>query len=348
MSTNVFGLDDGSGWQDHFESDEVLRALAEKIGEQQRRVAASAPGLHGQVDRGQHQKRLLAARGTLRLSDQVPPALQRGPFATPFELPVACRFSNGQPCPFSDHAADVRGVALKFFSPLGAESDLLMTNQGGRSHARDAQEFMAFADLLVARIEGGTGAALKELREELHDHKLSIPELMRMAGSLFKETTLHKVTSLTTEHYWGSVLRLGDAAFKHSLHPHPGTPRQSQAVDLGDNYLRDDLMNRLARGPVRWRLCVQLFIDEQTTPVGDASVAWGGELIEIGELELSGLPSPSDEVQIDRFAFNPTNGFAALGITHARREVYAASARNRAERGLASSEEARRFIVTGS
>ncbi len=33
------------------------------------------------------------------------------PLAAAFSLPVACRFSNGQPCSFADTTADVRGVA---------------------------------------------------------------------------------------------------------------------------------------------------------------------------------------------------------------------------------------------
>ena len=107
----------GRGWVDAPYPDATRDALVQKIGEQQRRVAAvAASGLGGRVDRGQHQKLLLGARGTLRVFDEVPAPVKRGPFAAPFALPVACRFSNGQPCPFADQVADVRGIALKFFS----------------------------------------------------------------------------------------------------------------------------------------------------------------------------------------------------------------------------------------
>ena len=44
-------------------------------------------------------------------------------------------------------------------------------------------------------------------------------------------------------------------------------------------------------------------------------------------------------------AFNPGHGFDPLGITHARVDVYAASARNRADRGLLSTEAARAFLA---
>jgi hypothetical protein len=45
-------------------------------------------------------------------------------------------------------------------------------------------------------------------------------------------------------------------------------------------------------------------------------------------------------------AFNPGNGFDPLGITHARADVYAASARNRAGRGLFSTRQARDFLAS--
>ena len=51
-----------------------------------------------------------------------------------------------------------------------------------------------------------------------------------------------------------------------------------------------------------------------------------------------------DETPIDQLAFNPANGFAPLGITHARKDVYAASAANRKGRGVLSSDEARALL----
>ena len=336
----------GAGWVDRPESTEVLRALAEKIGEQQRRVAASPHArLHGEIDRGQHQKRHLGARGTLRILADVPPPLNVSLFATPGSYGVACRFSNGQPCPFADGDPDVRGVALKLFTADGTETDFLMTNEGGRSHAANAVQFMEFADVLVAQVEAGAPGALRALTQEVMAGTLGVGEAARILGILGKEVLFHSVASLATERYWGSVVALGTAAVKHSLHPHPNTPAGTQGNGNGDDYLRDDLLLRLAAGPVRWRLGLQAFVDETRTPVNDASVEWDAPLVIVGELEIASVPSAADETLIDQMAFNPGNGFAPLGITHARRAVYAASARNRARRGLLSSDEARRFLA---
>jgi catalase len=105
----------GTGWEDQPDSPELIASLAERIGEQQRKVAASShSALNDRVDRGRHQKQLFGAFGTLRIRDEIPDAPNHGPFvknaisASPLEHRVACRFSNGQPCPFSDNAADVQ------------------------------------------------------------------------------------------------------------------------------------------------------------------------------------------------------------------------------------------------
>ena len=337
----------GRGWTDAPYTEKTRDALVQKIGEQQRRVASAAgSGLGGRVDRGQHQKQLLGTPGTLRVFDQVPAAVKLGPFVAAFALPVACRFSNGQPCPFSDRTADVRGVALKFFSPRGTETDMLVTNEGGRSHARDAESFMAFADILVAKIERGATGAFEELLKELREGKLTAGEVAHIGAVLLKEVGLHSVRSLALESYWGSVVKLGGAAFKYSVRPHPETRASTGSDGGGPDYLRDELLSRLAKGPVKWQLCVQLFVDEESTPVNDAAKVWNSTAVVIGELEISSIPSEDDERTINQMAFNPGNGFDPLGITHARADVYAASARNRADRGLLSTKDAREYLAS--
>jgi hypothetical protein len=341
----------GTGWIDQPEDAEVIAVLVEKIKAQQAAIAASSnTHLDGRVDRGQHQKQTLGAFGTLRIFETIPTALKHGPFAKQDELGpslcyrVACRFSNGQPCPFSDQAADVRGVAIKFFTAQGIETDLLMTNEGGRSHARNAVQFMDFADILVAQIARGALGALEQASMEVLSGKLGPVETARIVAILAKETTLRSVESLTTERFWGSVVKLGAAAIKYSLQPEDTTVQGTNGDRHGDDYLREDLLNRLKTGPLKWRLCVQFFVDEESTPVNDASVAWAEPPIAIGVLEIATLPSADDEAHINQMAFNPANGFEPLGITHARKNVYAASAANRVDRGVLSSDEARRYI----
>jgi hypothetical protein len=348
---NTADVGNGTGWVDQSDDADAIAMLVDKVRAQQNAIAASAhTALDGRIDRAQHQKQLLGAVGVLRIFDTLPAIARAGPFlkraaaGEPVEYRVACRFSNGQPCPFADTAADVRGVALKFFTDEGTQTDLLMTNEGGRSHARNAVQFMAVADIIVAKLANGVAGGLTKASRELLTGEIGPVEAARILAILVNETKVHTVESLATERYWGSVVQLGAAAVKYSLHPHETSPTGTAADRSGEHYLREDIVNRLAEGPVKWQLCLQLFIDEDSTPVRDASVAWKAPLVPLGELEISAPPSSADEACISQMAFNPANGFRPLGITHARKDVYAASAANRKDRGLLSGEAARAFL----
>jgi catalase len=293
----------------------------------------------GPPDRVQHQKKILGAFGVVRINIDIPEEAKHTPFITG-EWIAACRFSNGQPTTSKDQAPDVRGVAIKFF--VGEEEfDLLVTNEGGRSHARDAAQFLDVSDILAAQVAKGPLEGLKVAATDLIEGKLGPLEAARIAEVLVKETVLHHVDSLTTEAYWGSVVELGGKPIEYSLQPHPSTLGGSEADRDNPEFLREDLLNRLSRGSIRFNLCVQFFRDESSTPVNDASVKWSAPLVKIGELEITAHPSSEDEDEINKMAFNPANGFVPLGITKARQEIYAAGARNR---GALSSDEVRELF----
>jgi catalase len=339
-------VDAGVGWLDRSESPDVLAALADRVARQQETVASGAPALSGRIGRGQHQKQLLGALGKLSIHPSIPAAAAVGPFARLGEYKVACRISNGQPCPFHDQAPDVRGIALKFFTTAGVEADLVMTNEGGRSHARDAAQFTDVADLLAAfAARGGRLAALWAFARKLGKDFAAPAQMARAAAILGKETIFHRVESMTTEHYWGSVVKLGPAAIKYSVHPHSSTRAGTDADPRTPNYLRVDLLNRLGRGPIIFDLALQFFVTEDVTPVNDASAVWKAPLVPIGRVEIVSAPSRADEDLIDRMAFNPANGFEPLGITHVRKLAYATSARNR---GALETEEVRSYLAGGT
>ncbi len=332
----------GTGWVDQAESAETLAAFADRVGAQQRKIAQGRPELHGCIGRGQHQKQLLGAFGMLHVDPDVP-EVRLGPFARAAHYRVACRISNGQPCPERDQAPDVRGIALKFFTAEGRETDLVMTNEGGRSHARNAAQFTDVADILAAlQLRRGALEALKEFTADMLHGSLGPIEAARVVAILGKETLLRSVESMATEHYWGSVVRLGDLALKYSAHPHTSTRPGAFADRKQPDYLREDLLHRLAEEPLRFEIALQLFADEESTPVHDASVAWKSPLVRVGLLEIPARPAEDDERLIDRMAFNPGNGFEPLGITHARKVAYAASAKNR---GALTTDEIRRYFV---
>jgi catalase len=333
-------------WTDEPDQPAVRASLAHRVGIQQRKIAAAVAELRGRPDRGQHQKQLLGGFGVLRIYRELPREASQGPFAAPHEYRVACRISNGQPCAFSDHAPDVRGVALKFFAKGGVETDLVMTNEGGRSHARNASLFMKIADLLtdVAVLQAGSVRGLGYVVLDALRSPRGLRETTRVAAILWRATVLHRVESMATEHYWGSVVQLGQLPAKYSLRPDESTSPGTAARFDSPNYLREDLVSRLVKGPLRFELCVQLFISEKRTPVNDASVIWDAPQIPVGRVEIGTIPDDAEEEVVNKMSFNPSRGFPPLGITHTRGDVYAASALNR---GALSTQDIRAYFDGG-
>jgi hypothetical protein len=268
---------------------------------------------------------ILGAFGTLEISDDIP--IDAKPFVSGRRI-AACRFSNGQPKTFDDQEPDVRGIAVKFFLEE-EEIDLLVTNEGGRSHAKNAAEFLDVSDVLAAKVAKGTLGGLAVAVTHLIQGGIGLFEAARVAEVLAQEVVLHHVKSLTTEAYWGSVVELGGQAIEYSLQPHPSTQPDTDADLKSTNFLSEDLRNRLSKGPIRFNLCIQLFRDEKHTPIDNASVKWDAPLVKIGELEIAHLPSSEEEGKINQMAFNPGNGFVPLGITKDRQQIYEANARRR-------------------
>jgi hypothetical protein len=197
---------------------------------------------------------------------------------------------------------------------------------------------------VALQVAGGKMDAIRRLARGFSDGSLRPLDAARVAGILARETVFRTVHSMTTESFWGSVVRLGpQAAIKYSIHPHRSTKLGTEGDRRRPNYLREDLLNRLTKGSIRFDLAIQFFTHEARTPVNDASVVWRVPIVRIGELEIAGRPSPDQEFVVNRMAFNPGHGFEPLGITHARKLAYAASAKNR---GAMTTEEIRAYFST--
>jgi hypothetical protein len=328
----------GRGWQsiERHESPEAIARLVERMISLQREAVSACPHASGAPDRGQHKKQLLGALGTLRIRNDVPADVRTGPFAAPGSFRVACRISNGQSCAFDDHEPDVRGVALKFFDARGREVDVLVTREGGRTHAKNATDFVAIAEVLMARNTGGARKSLATAVKEVLRGNIDLRDELKAGLILTTDVVFSPVKSTACEDYWGSVVSLGECAFKHVLLHDPSALHESDTNQpSAPDYLRHDLLNRLAKAPLRFTLCLQFYANESDTPINDASRAWHAGVVPVAELEIPRLPSNAEESAVQALAFNPANGFTPLGITVARAAVYGASAELRGARDLA-------------
>ncbi|HEX3851826.1 MAG TPA: catalase [Polyangiaceae bacterium] len=241
-------------------------------------------------------------------------------------FPVYVRFSNGSSHRQSDKEADVRGFAVKLVGVEGQKlisgleheqtQDFLFINDPAIPF-RDPQEFMAF----VRAAQGGPA--------------LLVPKLFLGVGigrgfSILKRAlSSPKVESYATHAFHTAApIAFGDSAAKLGLFPisSPVFP-----ASKGDGALREDLVARLRNGPLSWSLRAQLFVDDTSTPIEDASLVWSGPWLDLGTLTLPKQDPDSARGQeisalVETLSFDPWHSLEAhrpLGaIMRARAVAY--------------------------
>lgn len=263
--------------------------------------------------------------------DRILPAeLAVGHFHPGTAFPAAIRLSNASGIPQADGAPDMRGLAIRLALPRGARHDLLLGNFP-TSLARDAEQFFEFSmmalgdrELLLARLAA----------------RLGVQESRRIAAYL--KASLKLCTSLASEHFWsGSPYLWGRRPVRFELRPVGPRDPIRDTLPSGDDALRLELAARLTVDDVRYRLAVQCYADEASTPIEDAAVDWrqrAAPSIEIATLiiprqDILGPEGTAAQRKLEGFAFNPWNapaGFRPLGsLNRMRRLAYEMGAHGR-------------------
>jgi hypothetical protein len=211
--------------------------------------------------------------------------------------------------------------------------DFLATNAPA-SHARTPVQFMVVARAFASR--GPIGTFVRLLLG------LGPFETLRVLRVLSSGTSRH-VSSLATERFWSRCpIAFGPCALKYALEPLDAAPPTAAAT--GDDYLRDELTERLRSGPVRFGFQVERFVDERTTPIEDGTVQWKSTAppetiasLVIPQQDLTTSDSRQSAERVDGLDFTPWNcveGLRPLGsMNRARRWVYEASQAYRAGGG---------------
>ena len=160
-----------------------------------------------------------------------------------------------------------------------------------------------------------------------------------MLGAL-RATAGRKFSSLAEERYWTPLpVRWGDHAAKYSVIPR--SPRSAGAPSRSPSYLADELIGRLAAGPVEFDFAVQLYCDAQRTPIEDPTVEWreaDAPFVTVARVTLPRQDLRSDEGRrqqeyVERLSFDPWHApveFRPLGeMMRARNEAYRVSTMGR-------------------
>ena len=225
--------------------------------------------------------------------------------------------------------ANPHGLAVRFHLPEGGSTDIV-TNAFNGFAVANGEDFLAF---LRAVAESGPNAPKPTPIEKFLD---THPKAKKVV-------TAPKPTpfSFATEPYFGInaflfTNRDGKARYgRYQIRPEAAEKflTVEEAAKKPPNFLIDELGDRLAKGPARFRLVVQLAAEGD--PVDDATVVWPDDrpTVELGVLSVTKPVADNDAAQ-RALAFDPlrlVDGIEASDdpLLELRSAVYAVSRRRR-------------------
>lgn len=248
-------------------------------------------------------------------------------------VPALIRFSNAGGNPNANDASrDARGFAVKLRPKRGEETDILATTTPAFV-ARTPEDFL---ELLQARVpDPETGEPdMEKLGAYLGAH----PEAQLAIQSTMGAEPL---ASFVTARYYGPhsfrfVDADGDRTWaRYRFDPEAGEQRISdvEARERGRDYLHEELRERLASGPARHEIRLQLAGEDD--PIDDPTVQWPDdrEFVIAGRLEITSVvDDPEEDGSI--VVFDPTRVVDGIELSddpilHARPIAYSVSVEHR-------------------
>jgi catalase len=230
------------------------------------------------------------AKGTLLTGRFTPSAgaasLTRAPHLHRESTPVTVRFSNSTGVPLvpdTDPNANPRGLAIRFHLAERVHTDIVSHSTDGFP-TRTGQEFLEFLRALAA--SDPSKPSLSPLKTFLGSHPkaLAFVQAPKPTPSSFARESYFGVTAMRFTNKAG-VSRYG----RYRIVPEAGVDHLPDAIAVGKsaNFLFDELAERIAKGPIKFRILAQLANDEDI--VDDATSHWPEErtLLDLGEITLT-------------------------------------------------------------
>ena len=306
-------------------NDERVVALAQDLIAQFDQMFGVHPGY-----RPAHAKGLMlagnfkAAAGAQRLT--------KAPHVARESTPVTVRFSNSTGLPqLPDNVADAnpRGLAIRFNMAEHEHTDIVSHSTDGFP-TRDGYEFLEFLRAAVA--SGADVPSPKPIEQFLgaHPAALAFVQTPKPFPSSLARQSYFAVTAFAFTNADG-VTRNG----RYRIVPVDGNDylTDEQVAAIGANYHFDELAERVAKGPVKFKILVQ--VAEPGDTADDATVHWpeSRELVEFGGLELTEV-IPDSVAQQKHIIFDPiprVEGIEASAdpLLELRAAIYLLSGRRR-------------------
>jgi hypothetical protein len=316
-------------WKETQAPDEAARfeLYAKRMVALQQRQGGKLRALHGK-NHGIYEARF-------EVHDNLPEAARHGLFAKPASYEALVRFSNGAGRVQADKVGDVRGIGVKVLGVPGAKVLGDATTQDFLAILTSATPFKN-PDEFVAVVWA------------IRNRALALPRLIGALGPIRPFQLLPKLVagmkgapaSLATKRFFSAVpIQCGPHAVRFSFTPAKDVATSS--LSESHDFFTDDLVTRLAAGPLVYEMSLQFYVDEATTPIENASVDWPSPYIDVGKLVIAKQDARSERGRRlgergDKLAFDPWHALVEhkpLGaMMRARKVAYFAS---ETQRGVA-------------
>src|SRR3984893_15851209 len=233
--------------------DDKLIALSQDLLQHLNAIFGLHPGF-----RPAHAKGIML-KGTFAPSSEAP-SLTRAPHIQRDSTPVTVRFSNSTGIPLvpdNDPNANPRGLAIRFHLAEHVHTDIVSHSTDGFP-VRTGEEFLEFLRALAATDPSKPSPSPIEAFLGAHPKALEFVQTPKPAPSSFTRESYFGVTAMHFTNKDG-VSRYG----RYRIIPEAGNDHLHDATAAGNsaNYLFDELAERVAKGPIGFRILVQLAND---------------------------------------------------------------------------------------
>jgi catalase len=294
------------------------------------------------VDGGVHPGfRPAHAKGILVLGVFMPSteaaSLTRAPHIQRNSTPVTVRFSNfaGIPTvPDNDpQGASPRGCAIRFHLAEHIHTDIV-AHSVDTFPARTAEGLLEFLNALIAADPAGPHPNAIEQFLGAHPAALTFVQTPKPIPTSFAKESFYAVSAFKFTNVDG-VSRYG----RYRMLPVAGNEYLDEvaAAAQGPDFLFDEIKERVAKEPVRFRIAVQLADDGDTTD--DATVRWPEDrhLLTFGEISLTEI-APNNAGEQQHIIFDPiprVDGIEASAdpLFEPRANIYLTTGRRRRAAG---------------
>ncbi len=264
-------------------------------------------------------------------------SLTRAPHAQRPSTPVTLRYSDAAGIPtVADNAPNggsPRGIAIRFHLADHVHTDIIGHSTDGFP-ARTAEEFLEFLRAAGSSGPDAPKPAPIEVFLASHPKALAFVQTPKPIPSSFARDSYFTVTAFKFTNKEG-VARYG----RFRVLPEGGNDflDEAAAAAKSANFLFDEITQRIAKGPVKLHIVVQLA--ESGDTVDDATVHWPEDRpqVEFGTVELTSV-IPESDVEKRRIIFDPiprVDGIDSSGdpLLDPRAHLYLMSGRRRRAAG---------------